>query len=77
MKIVKTIGAIALLLSLATLSAAQRNGNGKTGGPAPKLVIESLTHDFGDTEAGTPLTYSFKIKNEGTADLLIQAVQPG
>ena len=76
MKIVKTIIALALPFSLLISAAAQQNGGAKPNGGAPKLVLKSFTHDFGELEAGTPLSYSFKIKNEGTADLLIQAVQP-
>ena len=76
MKILKTTVTLALLLLLIIPAAAQQNGNGKPNGNAPKLFIKSLTHDFGDVEAGTPLSYSFVVKNEGTADLLIQGVQP-
>jgi hypothetical protein len=46
-------------------------------GPAPMLVIDSFTHDFGEVKAGTPLRYVFKVKNQGKADLLIHNVSPG
>ena len=42
----------------------------------PKLSIPSLEHSFGSVKAGTPLTYSFEIKNEGKADLEIKSVNP-
>ncbi len=48
---------------------------GQTGSPA--MVIESMQHDFGLVNQGTALTYSFKITNTGTADLLIVSVKPG
>jgi hypothetical protein len=54
--------------------AAQEKNQGSN---VPKLVIVELTHDFGEVKAGTPLRYSFKVKNEGKADLLIQSVTPG
>ena len=42
----------------------------------PKLSIPSLEHSFGSLKAGTPLTYSFQIKNEGKVDLEIKNVNP-
>ena len=46
-------------------------------GPAPMMVIDSTTHDFGEVKAGTPLRYAFKVKNTGNSDLLINNVSPG
>src|SRR5262249_43109986 len=43
---------------------------------APKLVIASLEHSFGTVKPGTPLTFSFQIKNEGKAILEIKSVSP-
>jgi len=45
-------------------------------GAKPKLSIPSLEHSFGTVKAGTPLTYSFQIKNEGKVDLEIKNVAP-
>ena len=45
-------------------------------GPKPKLSIPSLEHSFGSVKAGTPLTYTFQIKNEGKVDLEIKSVNP-
>src|SRR5437016_6201735 len=45
--------------------------------PSPKMVIESVEHNFGQIVSGTALTYSFKIDNTGTSDLIIKAVMPG
>jgi hypothetical protein len=42
----------------------------------PRLSIPSLEHSFGSVKAGTPLTYSFEIKNEGKVDLEIKSVSP-
>ena len=45
-------------------------------GGKPKLSIPSLEHSFGSVKAGTPLVYSFEIKNEGKVDLEIKSVNP-
>lgn len=42
----------------------------------PKLAIASMEHSFGSVKAGTPLKYTFVIKNEGKTDLEIQKVAP-
>jgi len=84
MKFCKTIFTL-VLLTLTALSAAahqkqtpvQPNAGSASSGPAPILVIESFTHDFGEVKPGDPLRYAFKIKNEGKADLLINSVTPG
>ena len=83
MKLSKAISTIALVVMLALPIAAQQNqapnhpnGSGSSG-PAPMLVIDSFTHDFGEVKAGTPLRYVFKVKNKGKADLLINNVSPG
>ncbi|HXU40604.1 MAG TPA: DUF1573 domain-containing protein [Blastocatellia bacterium] len=85
MKLYRTILALALLTVLAGVAVAGQkpqqpnppSGADASVGPAPMLVIESLTHDFGEVKAGTPLRYAFKIKNAGKADLLINNVSPG
>jgi len=43
---------------------------------SPKLSIPALEHSFGSVKAGTPLTYSFEIKNTGKVDLQITGVSP-
>jgi hypothetical protein len=60
-----------LALFLASAALAQSNQ------PPPKMVIETLNHDFGEVRAGVPLVHIFKIKNEGKGDLLIKNVSPG
>ena len=42
----------------------------------PRLAIASLEHSFGNVKPGTPLSFSFKIKNEGQTDLEIKSVSP-
>ena len=42
----------------------------------PVLVISSFEHSFGEVTAGTPLSYSFEVKNRGESDLEIKSVNP-
>ena len=84
MKFVRSFRVLAIVALLAIAVGAQEkqppaqpNGAGAPSGGAPKLVIESYTHDFGEVKSGEPLRYAFKIKNEGNADLVINNVSPG
>ena len=43
---------------------------------SPKLVMESLEHDFGKIKEGRPTSYSFLVKNDGTGALQIENVAP-
>ncbi len=72
MKSTLTIVLFALLLVSAFSVAASENP--QPGGP--KLVIASLEHSFGKVKPGTPLTYTFTIKNQGDGDLEITNVAP-
>ena len=67
---------IVLWLALTPSLRSQEKQNEQPLG-TPKLVVEQVTHDFGVVKPGTPLKYSFKIGNKGTADLLIKTVAPG
>ncbi len=84
MKLMRQLSALTFASLLAITVAAQQkqppvqpNGGSAPSGGAPLLVIESLTHDFGEVKAGTPLRYAFIVKNRGKADLLINNVAPG
>ena len=84
MKIYKLISAFTFMILLALTAAAGQkqqqpppSGADASVGPAPMMVIDSLTHDFGEVKAGTPLRYAFKVKNTGNSDLLINNVSPG
>lgn len=65
----KTAFVLMSLLLLAFSVSAQDSAK-------PKLSIPSLEHSFGAVKAGTPLSYSFQIKNEGKVDLEIKSVNP-
>jgi hypothetical protein len=73
MKLRNVLLALTMVLAFAIMAMAQENP-AQTG--APKLVIASFTHDFGEVKAGTPLEYTFVIKNQGKADLLVKSVAP-
>jgi hypothetical protein len=77
MKLRHSITALALMLAVVAAAAAQANATGQEAKAVPKLFLGSFTHDFGEVKPGLPLSYSFKIKNIGKADLHILAVQPG
>jgi hypothetical protein len=76
MKLQRTVAALALVLLFVAAAAAQEQ---KSNDPpiVPKLMLESFSHDFGQVKSGTPLKYTFKIKNAGKAELLIKSVNPG
>lgn len=40
----------------------------------PRLVMESLEHNFGNVKEGRISSYSFLVKNEGTGALQIESV---
>ncbi|MEK6300451.1 MAG: DUF1573 domain-containing protein [Acidobacteriota bacterium] len=82
MKFRRSIPLLAIVLACSLASSAQQkqpklaNSQSTETGPQPQLVIESLTHDFGELKSGTPLRYAFKVKNTGKADLVIESVSP-
>src|SRR5262249_30488892 len=61
-------------------SGAQRGAKkgeqeGKTT-PAPKIALEEREHNFGNVKEGEEVSHTFKIKNEGAAELVIHNVSP-
>jgi Protein of unknown function (DUF1573) len=74
----KTRGSVMLLASfLGMFSIITHDQPAKASPPGPKLVIAAPEHSFGNVKPGTPLTHTFKIRNEGQADLEIKSVKPG
>ncbi|HWC77479.1 MAG TPA: DUF1573 domain-containing protein [Blastocatellia bacterium] len=63
-----------LVLMLFAFSAVAQNPTPQSG--SPKLATDSFEHAFGAVKPGTPLTYTFKIRNEGEGDLQIKSVNP-
>lgn len=62
--------ALTLALALASVSVAQQ----KT--PAPKLVVDKVDFDFGKVIEGKVVAHTFKLKNEGSGELVIKNVSP-
>ena len=60
-----------VVLALVVLSAFSVSAQ-----DSPRLGIASLEYSFGPVKPGTPLTYTFQIKNEGKAALEIKNVAP-
>lgn len=58
--------------------APAQNGahDGKDMPSAPKIALEEREHNFGRVKEGEVMSHTFKIKNEGAAELVIHNVSP-
>lgn len=65
-----------MLLVLAFPVMAQQRQATASVAVRPKLAIGSFEHSFGTVKPGTPLNFTFKVKNQGNADLEIASVSP-
>jgi hypothetical protein len=78
MRLPEVLCASLLVIVLAASAPAQENRTDQreTGEyvPVPRLVVDEVEHNFGEVRAGRTLRWAFKIKNVGTADLLILSV---
>lgn len=61
----------ALFLTLVSTASFAQSEN-----PAPKISLAQTEHEFGKVKEGDKVTHTFKIKNEGTAELVIHNVSP-
>jgi len=48
----------------------------KPDGPLPIIEFEKMEHDFGSVPEGQKVSYTYKLKNTGSAPLIIQSAQP-
>jgi Protein of unknown function (DUF1573) len=48
----------------------------KPEGPLPTMAFGTTDHDFGTVEEGKKVSYTYKVKNEGQAPLIIQNAAP-
>jgi len=48
----------------------------KPDGPLPVMEFEKMEHDFGSVPEGQKVSYTYKLKNTGSAPLIIQSAQP-
>lgn len=71
--------AICILWLIPMVSYGKTEGQPADGSPAkqPKIVFESMTHDFETVQPMTTLKHSFVFKNQGTDSLLIEKVKAG
>jgi Protein of unknown function (DUF1573) len=76
MRLKATLIALILAAAVVVVAAQKKATNGTTEGGRPKLAIDSFEHSFGTIKAGTPLTHTFKIKNDGKSPLEITNVAP-
>ncbi len=70
---------LVLAFGLVLLGAALAVPAGRAAHPepkAPQVALETAEHSFGAIPQGTPLTYTFKLKNRGNAPLQILSVKP-
>lgn len=65
-----------VVLSLLMMLALSASAQDATPAGGPRLVIAALEHSFGTVKPGTPLSYTFQIKNAGNTDLAIKSVSP-
>ena len=65
-----------LVCALSVISAAAGSRVVVSKAAGPKLATASMEHSFGEVKAGTPLNYTFVIRNLGDADLQIKNVEP-
>ncbi len=83
MKYYLTCGLTLCLFALPAMAQKSKPSKGKVlrkvavkAVGSPKLVMESLEHDFGKIKEGRPTSYSFLVKNQGTGALQIENVAP-
>jgi len=68
---------IALPFAAFAQNAAQEGSqDGKTKPAAPKISLEEREYNFGKVKEGEEVSHTFKIKNEGAAELVIHNVSP-
>src|SRR5215468_3921989 len=75
------ISLLSLIIALPFAAFAQASAQdgaqyGKTNTAAPKIALEERGHNFGKVKEGEEVSHTFKIKNEGAAELVIHNVSP-
>jgi hypothetical protein len=71
-KLIRLLALLALAGSFAVSTGRAADSQPRT----PRLALETLEHSFGSVPAGSPLSYTFKLKNKGKADLRVLNVKP-
>src|SRR5262245_6276590 len=79
------ISLLSLIIALPLAAFAQNSGqnatqngsqDGKTKPGAPKIALDEREFNFGQVKEGEQLSHIFKIKNEGSTELVIHNVSP-
>ncbi|MGE0885088.1 MAG: DUF1573 domain-containing protein [Blastocatellales bacterium] len=76
MKLNKITLMVFLASFLALTATAFGQDNAKDVPKLPKLVVDNAKFEFGKVKEGEEISHVFKIKNEGTAELVITNVSP-
>lgn len=71
-----TVMTLAFVLAIAAPFAIAQEKAASTEKGAPRLTLVEPVKDFGTVPKGEKITYSFQVKNTGTADLEIIAAKP-
>jgi hypothetical protein len=72
------IAVLALALMLPAAGRAQTPAKAPApGGPRPIIEFQVMSFDFGEIYHQDQYVHAFKVKNRGTADLMIEEVKPG
>jgi hypothetical protein len=50
-----------------------QSGSGSSNGSLPTMIFADTNHDFGSINQGEKVSYTFKFKNSGKADLVISS----
>jgi hypothetical protein len=74
---VKTLAALALILAAASSGwaiAADSPAAIPSPAPAPRIVVEPMSFDFGSVKAGKQVQKEFLIRNHGSLELVLDVV---
>jgi hypothetical protein len=72
-----TAFAIFLLVTAPLICVADAWQDQSQAPAGPQAVFSDRLYDAGTVEAGVEITHTFKVKNTGKSDLLIEQVNPG
>jgi len=76
LKKITLLASLLFALALTASALAQDKTEKADAEGTPKLVVDNPKFDFGKVKEGDEISHVFKIKNEGTAELVITNVSP-
>ena len=77
MNIQRKILAAALVLAFSAALFGAAFAQGKPGGKAPRLLVDQMGVQLGETLEGEDVLHTFKLRNAGDGELQILSVRPG